>query len=217
MARLFTVFAGFLRNSVGVLLFSATSRSIDRLGTIQLMKVVALVAVFVLSSFAYSQSGRRAKETRVPVPPPEQEVNEPKPASAEEPPPVTAEKNQDYRCTEDGSLARILETDTIDKLVLATKVDARAVITAKPKPSYTKEARRNGVQGFVTLKVLLSARGRIARVRMVKGLPAGLTENAIRAACKMKFKPAMKDGQPVAQWVIAEYVFRLADSSIFTP
>jgi protein TonB len=182
------------------------------------MKVFGLVAILVLSSFAYSQSGRRVKETRVPVPPPEQEVKEPKPTPPNEPPPVTAEKNQDYRCTEDGSLARILETDTIDELVLSAKeVDRRAVITAKPRPSYTKEARRNGVQGFVRLKVLLSARGKIARVRVVKGLPAGLTENGIRAACKMEFKPAMKDGQPVAQWLTAEYVFRLADSSIFTP
>lgn len=184
------------------------------------MKVIALVAIVVLSSLAYSQSGRRVRETRDPVPPSVPEVNEPKPkpAAQEEPPPVTAEKNQDYRCTEDGSLARILETTPIDELVVSAKeVDVRAVITAKPKPSYTKEARRKGVQGFVTLKVLLSARAKIARVRVVKGLPAGLTENAIRAACKIEFKPAVKASQPVAQWLTAEYVFRLADSSIFAP
>jgi protein TonB len=91
------------------------------------------------------------------------------------------------------------------------------LVTAKPKPSYTREARRNGIQGFVALKVLLSARGKIDRIRVVKGLAAGLTENAIRAACRMEFKPAMKDGKPVSQWVTAEYVFRLADSSIFSP
>ena len=90
-------------------------------------------------------------------------------------------------------------------------------MTAKPKPSYTKEARRIGVQGFVTLRVLLSASGKISRVRVVKGLRAGLTENAIRAACKMEFKPAIKDGQRVSQWITAEYIFRLADSSIFAP
>ena len=131
---------------------------------------------------------------------------------------VTAEKNQDYRCTEDGSLARIIEPDDKEELVVSAKeTDVRAAMTAKPKPSYTREARRNGVQGFVTLKVLLSARGKVARVRVVKALPAGLTENAIRAACKIEFKPAMKNGQAVSQWVTAEYVFRLADSSIFTP
>ncbi|HEV7475588.1 MAG TPA: energy transducer TonB [Pyrinomonadaceae bacterium] len=179
----------------------------------------SLLAMLVLSLPVGAQSGRRAREIKTPVPPPEQEVNEaqPKP-EAYDPPPVTAEKNQDYRCSEDGSLARILETDDVGEAAVSAKdVDARAVITAKPKPSYTKEARRNGIQGFVTVRVLLSARGKIARVRVLKGLPAGLTENAIRAACKMEFKPARKNGEPVAQWLTAEYVFRLADSSIFTP
>ena len=182
--------------------------------------VIVLVVVLVLGSSAYSQSGRRAKEVKVPVPSPEQEVNEPKPkpAAPDEPPPVTAEKNQEYRCSDDGSLARILDTDTVDELVVSAKeVDTRLVMTAKPKPSYTKEARRNGIQGFVTLKVLFSGRGKIARIRVMKRLPAGLTENAIRAACKIEFKPAMKGGQPVGQWLVVEYVFRLADSSIFSP
>jgi protein TonB len=185
------------------------------------MKLIfALIAILVPGSFALAQSGRRAKEIRTLTPPAEQEANEPKrkPQEPLEAPPVTAEKNQDYRCSDDGSLERILDADGVNQRALSSKeVDTRVVITDKPKPSYTKEARRNGVQGFVTLKVLLSAGGKVARVRVVKRLPAGLTEKAIRAACKMKFNPAMKDGQPVAQWVTAEYLFRLADSSIFGP
>jgi protein TonB len=184
------------------------------------MKVLAFFAILILASVAPSQSGRRARDIKVPVSIPPEETVQPKPTSsiAEEPPPVTAEKNQDYRCTEDGSLARILDPEDIGELVVSAKeVDARATITSKPKPTYTKEARRLGVQGFVVLKVLLSARAKVGRIRVVKGLPAGLTENAIRAACKMEFKPAMKAGEPVAQWVTAEYVFRLADSSVFTP
>ncbi|HEY8186397.1 MAG TPA: TonB family protein [Pyrinomonadaceae bacterium] len=179
-----------------------------------------LLAILVVGSLTYSQSGRRARQTKAPEPPPVTEANEqkPEPSPQEDPPQVTAEKNQDYRCTDDGSLARILETDAIDEPVVSPKdVDVRAEITAKPKPSYTKEARRNGVQGFVTLKVLLSSHAKIARVRVMKGLPFGLSANAIRAACKMEFKPAMKNGQPVAQWLTAEYAFRLADSSIFGP
>jgi len=180
---------------------------------------VSQVAILVFSLAVAAQSGRRATTIKVPVPAPAPEVEENKPKPREnEPPPVTAEKNQDYRCSEDGSLDRILDTEDIGEFVVSGKeADTRAVITGKPKPTYTKEARRNGIQGFVTLKVLLSGRGKVARIRIVKGLPAGLTENAIRAACKIEFKPAMKAGQPVAEWVTAEYVFRLADSSIFTP
>jgi protein TonB len=180
--------------------------------------ILALVAIFALSTFTYSQSGRRTREPKPTPTVSEAKEPTPKPATVDEPPPVTAEKNQDYRCTEDGSLARIIDPDDKEEIVVSAKEsDVGATISAKPKPSYTREARRNGVQGFVTLKVLLSARGKVARVRVVKGLPAGLTENAIRTACKIEFKPAMKNRQAVSQWVTVEYVFRLAESSIFTP
>jgi hypothetical protein len=36
-----------------------------------------------------------------------------------------------------------------------------------------------------------------------------LNEEAISAAYKMRFKPAMKDGQPVAYWVPVEIEFNL--------
>jgi TonB family protein len=178
--------------------------------------ILSVIAIIVLSPLAYSQSGRRAKETRVSVPPPDQQANvyQSRPQQ-DEVPSVTAEKNQDYRCMNDGSLARILETDAAEQTT--KKVDAQATISSRPAPSYTKEARRNSIQGFVILKLLLAADSKISRVKVVKGLPAGLTENAIRAACRIKFTPAIKDGQPVARWVTAEYIFRLAESSIFTP
>lgn len=183
------------------------------------MKVTfAACVIIALSTAVYAQSGRRAKEIRVPVPPPAEEVTEPAPKpEQDEGSTATAERGQDYRCTDDGSLARILDAEINERVLSSKQVDSRVVITAKPAPSYTKEARRKGVQGFVTLKLLLSGNGKVSRVRIVRGLPAGLSENAIRAACKIKFKPAMKDGEPVSQWVTVEYVFRLADSSIFGP
>ena len=180
--------------------------------------IIPVIAILVLSSFADSQSGRRAQEIKTPVPPQPREVIEPKAAAHDEASLVTAERNQDYRCVLDGGLERMLEPENVnERIVSAKEADSRARMTAKPKPSYTKEARQIGVQGFVTLKVLLSASGKISRVRVVKALRAGLTESAIRAACKIEFKPALKDGQPVSEWVTAEYVFRLPDSSIFSP
>jgi len=175
-------------------------------------------AILIFSSPAYSQSGRRAKAITSPVPAPIEEAT-PSPKTAQrEPPPVTAEKNQDYRCTDDDGLARILDAGAAtEKIVSSQEADKLAQITKKPQPDYTREARRNGIQGFVALKVLLAADGKVSRVRVRKGLSGGLSENAIKAACKIQFKPAMKDGQPASMWMIAEYAFRLADSSIFRP
>ena len=166
-----------------------------------------------------AQSGRRVKESRQPSSPIEQPKEVPSPpVKQDEARQVTAEKNQEYRCTSDGTLARILDNETEPEEIFSSKaVDTRVEVTAKPKPSYTKEARRHGVQGYVILKVALSSTGKIRRVRVVRGLPAGLTENAIKAACKLEFKPAMKNGQAVSQWLNVEYAFRLADSSIFEP
>lgn len=176
------------------------------------------IAILVFTSLTYSQSGRRAKAITSPITPPAEELKPSPSPEQPEPPPVTAEKNQDYRCTDDGSLARILETaDANERIVSAKEADQPVQMTKKPSPDYTREARRNGVQGFVTLKVLLTAESKVSRVRVLKGLPGGLTENAIRAACKIQFKPAMKDGRPVSTWVRVEFAFRLADSSIFRP
>jgi TonB family protein len=179
---------------------------------------VLITAILVFSALAYPQSGRRSKPVTSPVPSPVEEATPSPKAEPREPAPVTAEKNQDYGCTDDNGLARILDSaDSTERIISAKDADQRAQITKKPQPDYTREARRNGIQGFVTLKVLLSADGKVSRIRVMKGLPGGLTENAIRAACKIQFKSAMKDGQPVSVWLNVEYAFRLADSSIFRP
>jgi outer membrane biosynthesis protein TonB len=44
---------------------------------------------------------------------------------------------------------------------------------------------------------------------VVQGLPYGLTEQAIAAARKLKFVPAMKDGKNVSMWIQLEYNFNL--------
>src|SRR5688500_12725154 len=101
------------------------------------MKILfSVITVLALSILVNAQSGRRAREIAVPVPPPP-EVTESKPQTQpNELPPVTAEKNQDYRCTDDGSLARILETEEPEPEVLSSKkVDTRLVIISKPSPS----------------------------------------------------------------------------------
>jgi protein TonB len=129
---------------------------------------------------------------------------------------VTAEKDQDYRCTNDGSLAHLLNPPEVAGFG-PKEVDVKAEITSQPEPGYTREARRAAIQGNVVLKVLLLANGKLDRVRVVRRVPYGLTENAIRAACEIKFKPAVKAGKEVSQWVTLEYPFRLAHSSIFGP
>ncbi len=183
----------------------------------QALIIISIFCFLVLS--VSGQSGRRAKETQ--PAPAANERPEPTPemsAQQDESLAVTAERNQDYRCTEDGSLVRIVDPPSeSEHIFLAKEVDTPVVVKARPNPSYSKEARTNGVQGFVILRLVLSSDGGISRVRVVRRLPFGLTENAIKVACKIEFKPALKNGQPVSQWLQIEYAFRLANSSIYGP
>ena len=174
----------------------------------------ALILIILVSASAFAQSGRRNLPPPTPTPTPDAK---PSPTSSlPSQSPVTADKNEDYRCTDDGTLAHLLDRDQVTAYEIK-EVDVKAEITAKKLPGYTREARRVGVEGIVALKVLLLGDGKIGRIRVVRRLPYGLTENAIRVACEIKFKPAMKAGQPVAQWLNVQYAFRLAESSIFGP
>ncbi len=180
------------------------------------MKVHTALAILLLScSPALAQSGRRVVEVKTM---PEGDASVPLLISG--PSQTLRQTNEtphDYRCGKDGGYSRILDSTETDDVFSARMVDKRVVFRSKPRPGYTLEARRKRKQGFVILKVALSSMGTISRVRVLRGLPFGLTESAIKAACKLEFKPAIKDGQSVSQWVTAEYVFRLPDSRLFRP
>jgi TonB family protein len=83
-------------------------------------------------------------------------------------------------------------------------------ITYKPNPVYTDEARSLKLEGQVLLEVSFSARGTLHVNRVVKGLGHGLDEAAIAATNKMRFKPALRSGQPVDSTAIVHVVFQMA-------
>ncbi|HEY9404268.1 MAG TPA: energy transducer TonB [Pyrinomonadaceae bacterium] len=91
----------------------------------------------------------------------------------------------------------------------AKDVSQKARILGKPEPSYTEWARRFGVTGTVRLRLVLLPSGEVGNITTVTRLPHGLTPNAINAARRIKFTPAMKDGRAVAQYVTFEYNFNI--------
>lgn len=80
-------------------------------------------------------------------------------------------------------------------------VDSRPVLLNEPRPFYTEEARKNKVQGVVKVRILVDESGAVRQVVVTRALPDGLSEQAIRAANQMRFRPAMKNGRPVAYWI----------------
>jgi periplasmic protein TonB len=83
-------------------------------------------------------------------------------------------------------------------------------ILDKPKPEYTAEARTQKIEGDVVLQVVFKATGQIEVLGVKKGLGHGLDESAERAAQKIRYKPAISNGQPVDFPATVHIVFQLA-------
>ena len=89
------------------------------------------------------------------------------------------------------------------------QVTRKPVVVSKPEPVYTDDARSAGLTGTVTLRVWFNRSGEVTNVRVVSGLPKGLTEQAIEAARHLTFIPGTKDGQFVSYSMDLQYNFNL--------
>jgi TonB family protein len=78
-----------------------------------------------------------------------------------------------------------------------------------PRPNYTDSARAHKIEGIVTVNLLVGTDGFVKRIRVLKGLPDGLSNEAVAAARLLRFKPALRDGQPAETWQIVEVEFSL--------
>ncbi len=93
--------------------------------------------------------------------------------------------------------------------IFAATASLKPQILYQEKAKYTEGARQNRVQGTVVVSVVFTADGRVSAARVVRGLPDGLNDEAIKAAQKIKFRPAMKNGQPVSIRMAIEFTFNL--------
>lgn len=72
------------------------------------------------------------------------------------------------------------------------------VVLYKLEPEYSEQARKARIQGTVVLEGVIDERGRTHMLKVRDGLGLGLDEQAIEAVKQWRFKPATKDGKPIA-------------------
>jgi TonB family protein len=84
------------------------------------------------------------------------------------------------------------------------------VVISEPKARYTAEAQEARIQGEVTLQVRFLASGQVEVIRVVNGLGHGLDEEAKHVAENIRFKPALRNGQPVDHTTLIHVTFQLA-------
>lgn len=83
------------------------------------------------------------------------------------------------------------------------------VLVTRADPRYPEPARRLKLSGDVTLRVVVEADGSIGRIDVVNPGPFGMTEAAVEAVMKWKYRPARVNGQPVAVWKVIRVRFAL--------
>ena len=94
----------------------------------------------------------------------------------------------------------------------AGDVSRKAEIIDYPRPAGEPEGEGDWEErGRVVLKAILCRTGEVTDIKVVEGLPDGLTEKAVAAARQIKFTPAERRGRKVSQRAILEYNFRVRD------
>ena len=97
-----------------------------------------------------------------------------------------------------------------EDIVFFGELDKKPKPISIPAPKYPEKMRRAGIEGTVTLKVLVDIDGTVTEIRVHKS--SGYTEfdqAAINALRKAKFEPAEHKGDKVKTWTQMPFFFRL--------
>jgi protein TonB len=71
------------------------------------------------------------------------------------------------------------------------------VVEHRVDPIYSDMARKTRVNGIVIVEAIINRNGEVEQVKVIKGLPMGLSESAVEAVKQWKFKPGTLNGEPV--------------------
>jgi len=83
------------------------------------------------------------------------------------------------------------------------------VATTKVDPAYPPDVLRDRIEGTVTLYAVIGTDGRVDDIKVLESLDSRLDANAIHALYSWRFRPGMKNGEPVAIEAVVQIPFRM--------
>jgi len=157
---------------------------------------------------------RRAQPPPNDTPPPEMKTDEP--------PPVVVGltlRSTTTAGTFDAPVGNTLAGKTPDKATNPASVmpspvplyelDSQPTVIGDVRIPYPEDARSRGIEGTVVLSVLVDESGTVRAVKVISGPGAGLDQAAAKAVERIRFRPALRKGQPVAAQITYRYTFLL--------
>jgi TonB family protein len=121
---------------------------------------------------------------------------------------LTVAAEQDSASTAQGAPA---DTAALDSL---PPIETMPALTHFVKADYPADLVKQGIEGAVTLEIIVNDSGRVDSVAVIKGVHARLDSAAARAAAAFVFSPAIAGGKPVP--VLMEYVYRFSIAEVAT-
>jgi periplasmic protein TonB len=92
----------------------------------------------------------------------------------------------------------------------AGDLDRRLVAVSRMPPVYPLNARRSGIQGWVTVRFIVNEQGRVKEITIREAEPPGVfDESVIRCVGAWRFQPGTVDGGPVKVWAETTLRFEL--------
>ncbi len=82
-------------------------------------------------------------------------------------------------------------------------------ILSKVEPQYSEEARKNKLQGSISISLVIDATGVPTQIAILRPLGLGLDDQAIKAVSQWRFSPGTKNGAPVPVFTQIEVTFHL--------
>lgn len=162
------------------------------------------------------------QKTEEEAPPPQVEAEKP-PESAPEP--QLAEAPQQVPLSADlevavgggGALAGFGEVHALttpqaiqDETFDVSELEKKPEPIAQVAPVYPAELRKAKIEGLVSLVFVLSEDGRVEEPRVENSSRPEFEKPALDAIRKWRFRPGMKDGQPVRTYIRLPMRFRIA-------
>ncbi len=161
-------------------------------------------------------------ESDLPPPPPSEDTppEEPPPSLADAAPPLNLSVNLDVAFGSGGAMAAAAglfdqaasAAGGLDAFSVAD-LERRPELLGAVPPTYPDALRKARVEGSVTLVFVLDESGRVTDPRVESSTHAEFEAPALEAIRKWKYKPGIKDGQPVPAFLRQPIRFRLPASS----
>jgi len=100
---------------------------------------------------------------------------------------------------------------TQEKSTSRSAVVTPPVVVYKVPPEYPEGMRRSGIEGFVLLGIVVTKDGVPQDIRVLKSLHPDFDQKAIEAVQRWKFRPSLRDGNPIPRAATVQVNFAILD------